>query len=59
MTGGRARGKDYEYPGGSGSGLETLGKVWTGVGPLRHDVPRDRPADVFSGDVTVHAGPNR
>ena len=53
------RGRDYEYPGGPGEGLETLGKVWTGVGPFRHDDPRDRPAHVFGGDVTVHAGPDR
>jgi len=53
------RGKDYEYPGGAGAGLETLGKVWTGVGPFRHDDPRDRPAAVFGGDVTLHTGPKR
>jgi predicted acyl esterase len=53
------RGKDYEYPGEPGEGLETLGKVWTGVGPFRHDDPRDRPAAVFGGDVTLHTGPNR
>jgi uncharacterized protein len=53
------RGKDYEYPGEPGEGLETLGKVWTGVGPFRHDDPRDRPAAVFGGDVTLHAGPDR
>jgi predicted acyl esterase len=53
------RGKDYEYPGGAGQGLATLGKVWTGVGPFRHDDPRDRPAAIFGGDVTLHAGPER
>jgi hypothetical protein len=53
------RGKDYEYPGGPGEGLETLGKVWTGVGPFRHDDPRDRPAKIFGGDVTLHSGPDR
>ena len=40
-------------------GLKTLGAVWTGVGPFRHDDPRDRPAAVFGGDVTLHAGPGR
>jgi uncharacterized protein len=53
------RGKDYAYPGEPGEGLETLGKVWTGVGPFRHDDPRDRPALVFGGDVTLHTGPDR
>ena len=32
---------------------------FTGVGPFRHDDPRDRPAAVFGGDVTLHAGPGR
>jgi predicted acyl esterase len=53
------RGKDYIYGGGAGKGLETLGKVWTGVAVFRHDDPRDRPAHVFGGDVTLHAGPDR
>ena len=45
--------------GGARRGLKTLGTVWTGVGPFRHDDPRDRPAAVFGGDVTLHAGPGR
>ncbi|MGE3317605.1 MAG: CocE/NonD family hydrolase C-terminal non-catalytic domain-containing protein, partial [Planctomycetaceae bacterium] len=53
------RGKDYVYPGGAAEGLKTLGAVWTGVGPFRHDDPRDRPAHIFGGDVTLHAGPDR
>src|SRR5262245_27223838 len=53
------RGKDYVYGGGPGVGLKTLGAVWSGVGPFRHDDPRDRPAAVFGGDVTLHAGPGR
>jgi len=52
------RGKDYVYPGGAGAGLKTLGS-FTGVGPFKHDDPRDRPASVFGGDVTLHAGPER
>ncbi len=39
-------------------GLKTLGS-FTGVGPFKHDDPRDRPASVFGGDVTLHAGPER
>jgi hypothetical protein len=53
------RGRDYEYPGGPGVGLGTLGKVFTGVGPFRHDDARDRPQEVFGGDVTLHVGPDR
>ena len=51
-----APGTDYVYPGEPGAGVETLGKVWTGVGPFTHDDPRDRPPAVFGGDVTLHAG---
>ena len=53
------RGTDYVFPGEPGAGLETLGKVWTGVGPFTHNDPRDRPPAVFGGDVTLHAGPER
>jgi predicted acyl esterase len=53
------RGTDYVYPGEPGAGVETLGKVWTGVGPFTHDDPRDRPPAIFGGDVTLHAGPDR
>ena len=53
------RGRDYAWPGGAGKGLGTLGKVFTGVGPFRHDHGRDRPAAVFGGDVTLHTGADR
>ncbi|MBI2177068.1 MAG: peptidase S15, partial [Candidatus Tectomicrobia bacterium] len=53
------RGKDYEYPGGPGRGLGTLGAVFTGVGPFKHDDPEDRPPKVFGGKVTIHAGKGR
>jgi predicted acyl esterase len=53
------RGKDYIYGGESSAGSKTLGQKWTGCGPFRHDDPRDRPAAVFGGDVTVHTGPQR
>ena len=53
------RGTDYVYPGEPGPGVETLGKVWTGVGPFTHDDPRDRPPAVFGCDVTLHTGPHR
>jgi len=53
------RGRDYEYPGGPSVGLGTLGAVFTGVGPLQHNDPRDRPPEVFGKSVTVHCGPSR
>jgi len=51
------RGRDYVWPGGAGQGVGVLGKVFTGVGPFRHDHGDDRPASVFGGKVTVHTGP--
>ncbi|HET7597684.1 MAG TPA: CocE/NonD family hydrolase [Burkholderiales bacterium] len=53
------RGRDYEYPGGAAPGLGNLNAVFTGVGPFRHDDPRDRPTRVFGADVTLHMGPAR
>ncbi len=53
------RGKDYVYGGGADPGVETLKHAWTGVGPFRHDDPKDRPAKIFAGDVTLHTGPDR
>jgi len=53
------RGRDYEWPGGAAQGLGNLNAVFTGVGPFRHDDPRDRPAAVFGADVTLHVGPDR
>jgi uncharacterized protein len=53
------RGKDYVYGGDPAPSENTHGKQWTGVGPFRHDDPRDRPAGVFGGDVTLHTGPTR
>ena len=53
------RGTDYVFPGEPGAGVETLGKVWTGVGPFTHNDPRARPPAVFGGDVTLHRSPRR
>jgi hypothetical protein len=53
------RGRDYVYGGDAKAGSKTLAQVWTGCGPFRHDDPRDRPAAVFGGDVTLHCGPDR
>jgi predicted acyl esterase len=46
------RGKDYEYPGDPDNE-----SGYTGVGPFEHNDPRDRPVDVYGGDVTIHTGP--
>ena len=51
------RGKDYVYPGDSF--METPLGNWTGCAVFRHNDPRDRPADIFGGDVTLHTGPDR
>ncbi|HET7341969.1 MAG TPA: CocE/NonD family hydrolase C-terminal non-catalytic domain-containing protein, partial [Methylomirabilota bacterium] len=53
------RGRDYEYPGGAGAGLGTLGAVFTGVGPFKHDDAEDRPPEVFGKTVTIHCGPRQ
>ena len=53
------RGRDYEYPGGPAVGLGTLGAVFTGVGPFKHDDPEDRPPEVFGGAVTIHCAPRQ
>jgi len=54
------RGTDYEYPASAVGGLgDEIGRPFKGVGPFTHDDPRDRAAEVFGGDVTLHAGPDR
>ena len=50
------RGKDYVYPGGSGGKLTNMKNEFTGCGPFLHTEPRDRPASIFGGKVTLHAG---
>lgn len=53
------RGKDYVYGGEIGPSEHKTAKPWTGVALFRHDDPADRPASVFGGQVTLHAGPER
>lgn len=53
------RGRDYEWPGGVVKGLRTHDSTFTGVGPFKHNYPRDRPASVFGGNVTLHSDPSR
>ena len=52
------RGSDYVYPGDSNVSLGAYVN-WTGCGIFRHDDPRDRPAEIFGGDVTLHTGPGQ
>ncbi len=53
------RGRDYEFPGGPSVGLGTLGAVFSGVGPFKHDDAEDRPPEVFGKSVTIHCGPRQ
>lgn len=56
------RGKDYMYPGGGSSKLSAYKDVdFSGDWPFffQHNDPRDRPAAVFGGKVTLHTGPDR
>ena len=51
------RGTDYVYPGDSSVQLGAYAN-WNGCGIFRHDDPRDRPAKIFGGNVTLHTGLN-
>lgn len=51
------RGKDYVYPGATGAKLSNMRYPFTGVGPFTHNHPKDRPLEIFDGQVTVHTGP--
>ena len=53
------RGKDYEWQHSTGARLSNFKNELRGCGPFLHDDPRDRPAEVFGGNITVHAGPGR
>ena len=50
------RGKDYENPNASGDRLSNFKNELKGCGPFLHDDPRDRPADIFGGETTLHVG---
>jgi uncharacterized protein len=52
------RGTDYEWD-GPGVRLSNFKNELRGCGPFLHDDARDRPPDVFGGDVTLHGGPGR
>lgn len=54
------RGHDYLWPGAAAQALPvggsgaTAAAEFSGVGPFRHTDARNRPPDVFGGDVTLH-----
>lgn len=50
------RGKDYVYPGATGTKLSNMKHPFTGVGPFTHNHPKDRPPEIFDGQVTLHTG---
>lgn len=47
------RGCDYDHGLGD-AGLPDQPYPMTGVGPFRHEDPRDRPAEIFHGENTLH-----
>jgi predicted acyl esterase len=53
------RGRDYEWQKSTGARLSNFKNELRGCGPFLHDDPRDRPAAVFGGGNTLHAGPGR
>jgi uncharacterized protein len=53
------RGKDYEYEGELSAFARAFHYGTRGTGGMTHADPDDRPADVFGGTVTLHAGGGR
>lgn len=52
------RGRDYDY-GASGGKQSNFKNELRGCGPFLHDDPRDRPADIFAGQTTLHSDADR
>ena len=50
------RGKDYEYTGDVSDFGKKFHYATRGTGGMTHADPDDRPADVFGGQVKLHAG---
>ena len=50
------RGKDYEYEGELAEFAKKFHYGTRGTGGMTHNDPDNRPADVFGGKVTLHAG---
>jgi hypothetical protein len=53
------RGRDYEWQKTTGAKLSAFKNELLGCGPFLHNDPRDRPAAVFGGKVTLHVGPQQ
>jgi len=53
------RGRDYEWQQTTGAKLSNFKNELLGCGPFLHNDPRDRPASVFGGKVTLHMGPQQ
>jgi len=53
------RGRDYEWQRSTGARLSNFKNELRGCGPFLHDDPRDRPAAVFGGRITLHSGPGK
>ena len=53
------RGKDYVFPCATDFRLSNMKNPFTGCGPFLHDEPRDRPAEIFGKNVTLHTGPGQ
>ena len=52
------RGKDYEAE-GPPLALEGVKYTLTGVGPFLHEHPKDRPAEIFGAENTLHFAPGQ
>ncbi len=52
------RGRDYDY-GASGGKQSNFKNELRGCGPFLHDDPRDRPAEIFAGQTTLHSDASR
>jgi len=50
------RGNDYRYEGELSDFAREFHYAGRGVGPFKHSDPDDRPADVYSGQVSIHVG---
>ncbi len=50
------KGQDYVYPGGTGGKLSNMKNEFTGVGPFLHNDVRDRPPEIFDGNITLYTG---
>jgi uncharacterized protein len=54
----QVRGRDYQHA-GPPIVIPGLKYTLTGVGPFRHDEPKDRPPEIFGGKNTLHFAPGK